>query len=100
MAQGRLQIRMPVIAEPAAGTRTVLLQGGADDGADCRPMFTGEADVDQLCGGCGRILVEGIPLGQLRSTVLRCGRCGAFNDVCQAPNTSDRSSGATVSNWS
>ena len=77
----RLQIRMLVIDAPAAGTRTVLLQGGADDGTDRRPMFTGEASVDHLCGDCGRILVEGVPLGQLRSTVLRCGRCGAFNEV-------------------
>ena len=77
----RLQIRMLVIPAPERGTRTVLEQGGSDDGADCRPMFTGEADVDQLCGGCGRILVLGVPLGQLQSTVLCCGRCGAYNDL-------------------
>jgi hypothetical protein len=81
MAEERLQIRMRVIPKPAAGTRTVLVQAGPDDGADCRPMFTGPSDVDQLCGTCGRILVQGVPLGQLRSTVLRCRRCGSCNDL-------------------
>jgi hypothetical protein len=81
MAMERVQIRMLVIPKPARGTRTVLVQGGADDGADCRPMFTGQADVDQLCGRCERVLVQGVPLGQLRSTVLCCKRCGAYNDV-------------------
>ena len=81
MAEERFQIRMLVIPEPASGTRTVLVQGGADRMADHRPMFTGDASVDQLCGGCGRVLVDGVPLGQLRSAVLCCGRCGAFNEL-------------------
>src|ERR1700722_14916214 len=71
---------LAVIKEPPQDTRTVLISdtGGA--------IFTGsEAGPVLLCGKCEWILVSGRRRERLGDWVLKCSRCGAFNDTSLSP---------------
>jgi hypothetical protein len=71
-------VRMKVIPEPARGKRAVLVAPRTD--AAFR-FYRGGADVDLLCGDCGRELANGLQSStHLQTVVLKCPTCGAFND--------------------
>jgi hypothetical protein len=71
-------VRMKVIPEPSRKKRSVMIASSTD--ASYR-FYRGGADVDLLCGQCGRELVTGLQDAlQLQSVVLKCPGCGAFND--------------------
>jgi hypothetical protein len=73
---------LPVIAEPAQGTRAVLVSQSPDpDFVFFRGMGNG---VQYACGSCGKILIQGVSLNQIVSIVLQCPACKAFNDTAQA----------------
>ena len=59
-----------------------------------RPVFTGDAAIDYLCGACGAPLCVGMKDGDLAGIVFVCG-CGAYNRVSSLPN--DPAELATVS---
>jgi hypothetical protein len=70
-------IQLRVIPEPEPNTRSVI-------------VFTGEGTVVMRgpkpnivmeCGNCAASLVEGVPVANLQSLVLRCPNCGAFNET-------------------
>jgi len=66
---------MRVIPEPAPGSRAVLIpQSGA-------PALRGGGPLSYTCGKCGNLLLKDLIVEQARSYVVRCGRCGAFNEV-------------------
>ena len=71
-------IKMDLIEEPPEGTRTVLIP-------EVAPVFRGEGagkgDVNYLCGRCSTILIETMPQGSVRNIVIKCPKCGSFNEV-------------------
>ncbi len=79
-SQRATQVRCRVIAEPAPNTRAVF-ETDRDE-----PSFTffqgvGKGSTDLLCGGCGRTLVARLQSStQLQQAVMKCPRCGSFND--------------------
>jgi hypothetical protein len=73
--------RLKVIPEPAENTRSVLAGGESRDSL----IIEGEAGVDLSydCGACGSPLAYGVRPGQLQNLVLRCNKCGAFNETLE-----------------
>ena len=68
-------LAMRVIPEPAPGSRAVLIpQSGA-------PALHGGGPLSYTCGKCGNVLLKDLMVEQARSYVVRCGKCGAFNEV-------------------
>ena len=68
-------LAMMVIPEPAPGSRAVLIpQSGA-------PALRGGGPLSYTCGKCGNLLLKDLMIEQARSYVVRCGKCGAFNEV-------------------
>lgn len=66
---------MRVIPEPAPKTRTVLVtdfQG---------PAVASEGPIDYICGTCALVLLKGVAVGMVQKIVVRCGSCGAFNEI-------------------
>jgi hypothetical protein len=78
------RIRLPVIREPKEGTRTAFT-GEEVPAEDTEPFIVGEGetagDTDLICGHCGLLLAQSIHRDTLMSIVLRCPRCGAYNNV-------------------
>ena len=68
-------LAMRVIPEPAPGSRAVLIpQSGA-------PALRGGGPLSYTCVKCGNVLLKDLILEQARTYVVRCGKCGAFNEV-------------------
>ena len=69
-----------VIPEPDPGTRSVLDRRG--EGTLIfdfnRP---GSPQTDMVCGNCGAPLVHGMAVSQVANLVLRCNRCGKYNET-------------------
>lgn len=79
-----VDVAMFVIPEPGPGERTVLTRGQLTGTAfvDQGPYFVGEEEVNYVCGECSLALAAGLSsTGQLETLVLRCPRCGAFNET-------------------
>ena len=68
------KIAMKVIPEPKPKTRSVLVP------PNNFPVMKGGGDVDMTCGKCGAILLEGMISGQIHGLVVKCHKCGAFNE--------------------
>lgn len=73
-----VNVALKVIPEPAEGTRTVI-----DTSSDLKgPAFTGQGEVNYLCGECGLMLAEGMEsAAQISNMVIRCWRCESFNET-------------------
>jgi len=41
--------------------------------------MTGPGNLDFTCGGCGKLLLQGIEEGSIRGVVFKCA-CGTFNE--------------------
>ena len=68
-------LAMRVIPEPAPGSRALLIpQSGA-------PALRGGGPLSYTCGRCGNLLLKDLMVEQARSYVVRCGKCGAYNEV-------------------
>lgn len=67
--------KMRVIPEPAPKTRSVLMPGfkGA--------ALKSDGPLDFTCGQCGITLLESMERNQVQLIVIRCGGCGAFNEI-------------------
>lgn len=63
-----------IIAEPAAGTRAVLDQ-------NTLPVAVSSGDINILCGSCGVVLFQGMVTDSLGGIVVKCPKCGQFNEV-------------------
>lgn len=71
------RIPLKVIPEPDPGSRSVFIKNGEGS-----IIFSGrETEISLDCGQCGASLVVGLKQEQIRSIVLRCNQCGAFNDT-------------------
>lgn len=68
--------KLEVIPKPKSGTRTVL-----EPKSNVVPVIKGVGNLDLLCGSCGETLVDGIDEGQIRNIVIRCPKCGAYNEI-------------------
>jgi hypothetical protein len=73
-AQGAPGQKARIIPEPAPGTRTVLDQ-------QALTVAVSSGDVDYLCGSCGVLLLQGMVRDAALNLVVKCPRCGAFNDI-------------------
>lgn len=49
--------------------------------ATTAPAITGKGETDYVCGSCGSTLLRRMFYSQVRDLVLRCGRCGATNEI-------------------
>lgn len=71
------EIILNIIPEPDPGTRVVFIRKG--EGTIC---FRGyEVGLAMLCGKCKSQLIVGIPRENFLHAVIRCNKCGAFNEV-------------------
>jgi hypothetical protein len=67
-----------VIPQPEAGTRSVIDYQG--EGTIIFRSTAGPA-TELVCGKCSAPLVVGMKVDQIRNLVLRCKRCGSFNEA-------------------
>jgi hypothetical protein len=63
-----------IIPEPAPGTRAVIDQ-------KTLPVAVSSGDVNYLCGTCGVLLIQGIVGDQFNNLVIKCPKCGTFNEM-------------------
>ena len=70
-------IRMVVIPEPAAGTRSVMNRQGEGTVIFAAPNGP---NTTLVCGKCEAPLAVGMRVDQIVALVLRCNRCGSFNE--------------------
>ena len=71
------KVAMRTIPEPPKGTRAVYRGRGAGTIA-----FRGEDEaLSFVCGKCSSTLAKNVKGGQLNNLVLKCNRCGAFNET-------------------
>jgi hypothetical protein len=76
-----MNVVLVVIPEPEPNTRSVLTRGD-DPNRSLTPFFTGDGDVNSLCGGCGFTLCEKMAnAAQTSLLVFQCPRCEAFNET-------------------
>ncbi len=69
------RIKMTVITEAEAKGRSVLAPTFAG------PAFTAVGDLSYDCGQCGTELLAKVSYKQVMNIVIKCGQCGAHNDV-------------------
>lgn len=74
--RSKRRIQLMVIPEPEPNTRSVFIYTG-----EGTVVMRGDANVVMECGNCGVPLIDGVPVGNLRSIVFRCPNCGAFNET-------------------
>ncbi len=74
--QARRTVRMVVIPEPAPNTRSVIVYMGPGTVA-----MRSQGNVTMTCGNCGSPILESVKVGQFRSLVFRCNKCGVFNET-------------------
>ena len=63
-----------IIPEPVAGTRTVIDQ-------KTLPVAVSSCNLNYLCGSCGVVLIQGMVGDQFNNIVIRCPKCGKFNEI-------------------
>jgi DNA-directed RNA polymerase subunit RPC12/RpoP len=68
-------IVMRVIPEPSPGSRAVLIPRGSD------PGLRGGGPLSYTCGKCGTTLLKDLMFEQARNFVVKCGKCGVFNET-------------------
>jgi ribosomal protein S27AE len=76
MAVPQQQLKLTIIAEPAPGSRTVFSP------FDATPIYKGRDRLapDYVCGKCGNVFMTGVSTHMLDNVVIKCPRCGAYND--------------------
>jgi uncharacterized Zn finger protein len=63
-----------IIPEPTPGTRQVIDQKSL-------PVAVSSGDVNVQCGSCGSVLIQGLVGAEFGDIVIKCPRCGAFNEM-------------------
>ncbi len=71
--------KLPVIAEPAPGTRAVLCATADFKG----PLLQGLGPLKLVCGKCGYVLVRGVNGVEHTNVVLQCPSCRSYNDAAK-----------------
>ncbi len=71
-------VKLKIIPEPKEGTRTVL----APDGPF--PALKAHGTVNYICGSCGQLLLEGMERDGVQNIVIKCGKCGKYNEAAPA----------------
>ena len=74
----RFSLKLPVIPEPAHGTRSIFVQPVSDRP---HPFFRGSGPAGLLCGQCTFKLAQGLGAGQIQNLVLKCPKCESYNDI-------------------
>lgn len=75
-------VRLPDIPKPPDGSRSVIVS----DSRDPEFVFFRGEDPDRVrlsldCGNCGKPLIVGVPRMRIHDIVLRCPRCGSYNET-------------------
>ena len=68
-----MKIKLSAVPKPREGSRTLIE-------SRVSPAFRGEGDTDYICGGCGTLIAEKVRHGQIRNIVVRCPKCGQYNE--------------------
>lgn len=69
-------VALAVIPEPDPNSRSVFEKGG-----EGTLLIEGrETSISYDCGGCSAPLAVGILVSQIPGIVMRCARCGAYNE--------------------
>jgi len=68
-----MKIKLEIILKPSEGTRTVMEPKVV-------PAYNGDGDTDYICGKCGALLADKIRKGQVQNIVVRCPKCGQYNE--------------------
>ena len=71
------KITMQVIPEPHDRSKTIM----AHDGAGTVVIYGPTKGHRYLCGVCAATLIVGMQLAQIKSIVVKCASCGAFNGM-------------------
>lgn len=74
-----LRLRMPVIPEPSPQIRSVIVPTGEFPEEKAIIEWANPA-VEMYCGQCGRVLIRAESVGSIENIVIKCPRCGAYND--------------------
>lgn len=74
--KGKRRVRLAVIPEPESDTRSVIVYTGEGTVA-----MRGQGKVVLECGNCGKPIVDGLAMTQVRNLVFRCNNCGAYNET-------------------
>lgn len=65
--------RLREIPQPEEGSRPVYF---AENG----PAVTGGGELSHQCAGCGAILIRNVSPGLATDVVVKCSRCGTWNE--------------------
>ena len=68
-----MKIKLSTVPKPREGSCTVIE-------SKVSPAFRGEGDADYICGDCGALIAEKVRRGQIRNIVVRCPKCGQYNE--------------------
>jgi hypothetical protein len=71
------ELSLKVIPEPDPDTRSVFIFTG--DGTIAFRGF--DVGLALVCGGCKSHLVVGIPRENINGVVIKCNKCGKFNEL-------------------
>jgi hypothetical protein len=77
-----LTYRWTVVSPPPAGTGSVIGYGPEDGQVglpDDFTFFSGPADTQHLCGGCGFSILRGTMIDQVSGIHFVCPQCGGYN---------------------
>jgi hypothetical protein len=71
------QIKLKVIPKPGSGTRIVFAPFSPE------PLYIGDdgSAPDYICGNCGCVFMTKVNTLMLDNIIIKCPRCGAFNDA-------------------
>jgi len=75
------QIKLSVISEASLGTRIVFAPFSP------APLYIGDdaSAPDYICGACGCVFMTKVNTLMLDNIIIKCPRCGAFNDADMHP---------------
>lgn len=78
------QIKLDVIPKPAEGSRIVFAPFSPE------PLYIGDdtSAPDYICGECSCVFMTKVNTLMLDNIIIKCPRCGAFNDADLHPAAS------------
>ena len=69
-----MKVLLKIIPTPPKGTRAVLIP-------QTPPAIKGEGPIKMYCENCHTILVDGVYENQIRNIVIKCPKCGFYNEI-------------------
>lgn len=79
----KITVAMKVISKPKRGTRCILKMPG---GSKNTLFYTGNGNIDLVCGKCATILCNGIKFIDIPQVVILCPACNKYNEPIRLDN--------------